>query len=800
MSLRTELLSAVTTLRRSPGFATVAILTLGLGVGANVALFSVFHSVVLAPLPYLESDRLVGFNSVNAAKALTQPALSPADFRDVHESAEAFSSLGAHRLDFATYHPDSGEPVQLVCAHVTEELFRTLSIAPWRGRVFEPEEFTVAAPRTAVLSHRAWRRHFGARTDVIGEVVRIENTPTTIIGIMPPTFQEPERTDLWLPFPAESAEYFARDSRYWTTIGRLAPGVSIRQAQAELTAIAARLAEEYPAINRGWTFHLEPLLEQRVGAYRPSLALLLGAVGLLLLVACVNLAILMLARGVARLPQFAIRLAVGATPAALARGVLWESLLISGLGAAVGVVLAHGAVRWFAAQVSPELLPRSSTLSVHLPALGYAVLLGVMTGIGSGLLPAWQAHRARIQELLNSGARGSTGRFARRAQAALVVAQMAVTAVVLVGAGLLSRSLSRLQQTPAGIDARGVLTIRIAPGQAQWEDPVGLAAYYDRLVASVSGLPGVVAAAFDCSAPLGGITLRYPFWVEGRPRTEGNADEAVFHSVTPAFIPALRMQMRAGRFITAADDRRAPLVCVINETLARRIFPGENPIGKRIQTVPWLARGHREVVGVISDAKQDTLAERGSPQIYVPSAQSPWFFGTLLVRTSSGVRPETIQRALRTADPTLAAPVEQLETQIHSTTAGPRLRARVFLVFGCATLLLSSFGLYASTVFSVRQRRREIGVRLALGATPRAILQWVLSDAGRLAGLGMLAGGLGALGFAPVLRGLLFDVSVADPRVYAGVFGLLPLVALLAGLHGAITAARVDPLSALQQE
>ncbi|MBA3848968.1 MAG: hypothetical protein C0502_03105 [Opitutus sp.] len=801
-SLPTEIAAAARSLRRAPGFAALALAMLALGIGANVAIFSIFKSIVLSPLPYPEPERLVGFTAINSAKALTMPALSASDFRDLRSRSRSFAQLAAFRPDFVSYAPaNGGDPVQLVAAHVTEEFFPTFGAAPAAGRVFRPEEFSAAAPRTAVLSRAAWRRLFGERTDVVGATVTLNDVPTTLVGVMPAEFREPEFVDVWLPFPVEAPENLARDSRFWTTVGRLQPGVTIASAQTEVSAIAEALAKEFPATNRGWSARAQPLLELRISGLRRTLLLLVGAVGLVLLVACVNLANLMLARGVVRLQELAVRLALGATPAALARAVFLESLLLAVLGGALGVALAAAALPVLAAQLPAGLVPRSHAIGVDGGALLFAFGASLLTGLVFGLLPAWQVWRTNVNDTLKSGgAKGGTSSFAGRAQGALIAGQVALTLVVLSGAALLMKSLLNLQQTHPGFDPRGVLTARLAPPPSKWETMLELAAYYERAIDEVRRVPGVESVAVDSSAPLSGITLRYPFWVQGRPRTEGNADDAVFNSVTPDFLRVLRLPLIEGRALDARDLETSPKVCLINRTLAKRLFPGESALGKRIQTLPWLAREYREVVGVVADVKQDNLSDPPPPQIYVPLRQSPWFFTTMLIRTGGGsATAASIQAALRRADPTSSMTIRSLEENIATTATVPRLRTALFGLFALIALGLSAFGIYASLAFTVNQRVREIGVRMALGASPGRVLGEVLVHAGRVTLAGVVAGLAGAAALAQLLRGLLYGVEPADPPVLAAIAVFLPLVALAASAHPALRAARLNPVHALQQ-
>ena len=796
-----EISAAFRSLRRAPGFAALALAMLALGIGVNVAIFSVFQTIVLSPLPYGEPDRLVGFTAVNGAKALRQPALSVADFRDFHERSTAFENLASYRPDFASFAPQGADPVQLVCGLVTEDFFPLFRVAPLLGRAFRAEEFTGGSEHTALISFSAWRRHFAQNAAVIGRSVMLNDQPTTIVGVMPENFREPDFVDVWLPFSPDAPENLARDSRYWTTIGRLKSGATLASAQAEMATTAAALESEYASTNRGWTVALQPLRELRTGGVRSSLAMLVGAVGLVLIVACVNLANLMLARGVSRMPELAVRLALGATSGALARAVLLESLMLSLVGGLLGTGLVAAGLPLIAHQFPPELVPRAQEIGVDGAALAFAFGISIFTGVLFGSLPAWQVLRANVNELLKAGgARGQAGGFASRAQSGLIIGQVALTLIVLTGAGLLMKSLLLLNRADLGFDPHHVLTLRIAPGQSKWSDFPALATYYERAVEELRREPGVEAASLNCSAPLTGITLRYPFWVQGRPRAEGNSDEAVFASVDAEYFHALRVPLLQGRTFASRDNEKAPAVCVINAALAKKLFPNQNPLGQRLQTVTFLNRNYREIIGVVGDVKQDTQADVPTPQIYVPLRQSPWFFSTLLVRTNGNVSAGTLQTAVRRADPTLTMTIRTMDEAISRTAAQPRLRAALFGVFGLIALGLSAFGIYASMAFSVSQRRREIGVRMALGASPGTVLAWVLGRASRLIAWGVALGLVGAAAFSLLLRGLLYGVAPADPLVLATLAVFLPLVAFAATLAPAWRASRLNPTQALQQE
>lgn len=798
-----ELSSASRHLCRTPRFSLLAIAMLALAIGANVAIFSVFQSILLRPLPYPEPSRLVGLKSINASKAISQPALSLADFRSLAERVQSYTRLAAFRPDFVGYSAPRVEPVQLVCGKVTEQFFEVFARRALLGRTFVPEEFSMGGPRAAVLSHAAWRRHFAGDREAIGRTVLLDDEATTIVGVMPEGFREPEFADVWLPFPVEAPENMVRESRYWATVGRLKPGATLGGANAEAGAIAASLAHEFAATNRGWSVALQPLLEMRVGALRGSLLLLLGAVGLVLLIACVNLANLMLARGVARSQERAVRLALGATPASLARTVILESVVLSFIGAAAGVALAAASLPAITTQLPPGLVPRSHDIGVDGAALLFAVLVAAATAFLFGLLPAGQTWKANLNETLKSGGdRGSSGVFAGKVQGVLIVSQVALTLVVLASAGLLMKSLLTLRRVHSGFDPANVVALRISPPPARWNSFVQLTEYYERMLAEVRREPGVESVALNCSAPLCGVTLRFPFSVEGRPVEEGNADEAVFNSVSADYFTTLRVPLRRGRFFDqrdAAETASSHPVCIINQTLAKRLFGDADPIGRRIRTLPWMVRGYRDVIGVVADVRQDSQGEEPEAQLYVPQSQSPWFFTTFLVR-SQGVSASALQAAMRRADPLLSMNVHTMDEAIARTATLPRLRAMLFAWFAAVALGLSVFGIYASVSFTVEQRTREIGVRMSLGATPRMIVHWVLARVGRLAALGVAAGVFGSLGVTHWLRGALYGVTPADPLVLGGLSLFLPLVVLAAAFLPARRAARLDPSRALQAE
>ena len=797
--LAANLHDALRQLRRAPGFTTLAVCLLALGLGSTITIYSLFHSIVLQPLPYAEPDRLVGFRALNHAKAIDQEGVSPADFRDLIERSESFTTLGAVRPDFTAYNPDDGVPVQWIVGMVTPRLFEVFGVQPTRGRTFNPDEFSFSAPRTVVISDEAWQRYFGRADDALGRTITLNDQPHTVVGIMPASFREPAFVEAWLPFPAESPEYFARDSRFWNGFGRLAEGGNSAMASTEIHAISEDLAREYPDSNRNWTMATTPLLEQRTAGIRTSLLLLLGAVGLVLLIVCFNLANLLLVRCIARLPEFGVRLALGATPARLARIVLVESTLLALFGGIVGVVIAAVALPVVGNQIPPVLLPRAHEVELQLSAIGIGLGAAVLSAVICAGLPAWQLARADVNQWLKDGAaRGATSQSLSRWQPPLVSGQVALTVTVLASALLLMQSLVRLNQVPPGFNAEDILTVRLSPPVTRYETTAELIRYYEDLIDVVTAVPGVTHAAINASAPLNGITLTFPSWREGTDTDTNSAIEAVYAPISTAFFSTLQIPLHTGRSFTDFDDADGAPVAIVNETYARRMFPEGDAIGRRILLMPWMGNTYREIVGIVGDTRQTDLTEPPEPQIYVPNRQMPWFFSTLLMRLDRPAATGEIIAALRAHDDTLPVAPTALSDNIAQGSTQARLYAILFIGFAGLSLLLAGFGLYASLRFTLEQRLREIGVRIALGATPGAIQSLLLGRASRLTGIGLAIGMALAIPATLALRGQLYGIGATDPLTYLLLIAAVAAVTALTAFPIARRAARISPASILQ--
>jgi predicted permease len=801
-SLWLDLRVTVRRLVRALGYSLTAIAVLALGIGANSAMFSLLHSVLLSPLPYAAPQALVGFEAVNRPRGIAQTTLSASDFRDYSQNSRSFEALAGYRPNFFNYAPAGDPPQQLAGGLVTPKFLQVFGVNPLRGRGFAEADFSIAAPAVVILSHAGWQRLFGGREDIIGHTLLLNDQPHQVIGIMPPLFQEPAFADCWVPFPEEAPEYFARDSRFWTVVGRLRPGITLGQAQAELTGIAQQLERQFPAIDKDWGVRVTPLLDLRIGAVRASLTLLMAAVGLVLVIACLNLANLSLARTTARLPEMALRLALGARPADLVRQVLSESVLLAVAGGTAGCGLLAVVLPVVVRSLPSTLLPRAHEVTVSLPVVGFTLVTSMLTGLCFGALPAWQLVRTNPHDLLKRGGGRSGGTAGGRLQGALIGAQIALTLMVLTGAALLLRSFWNLQQADAGFRPEGVHTLRVAPAPSRYETSADLARYYDRLIEALQATAGVERVAIDASAPLTGITLPFPFWVFGRERRDSDAATAVYNPVSEQFFALLEIPLLRGRRFIEQDGSAGAPVAVVNQTFARRYFPGEDPIGRRILLLPWVSNQYREIVGIIGDVRQDNPAEAPPPQIYVPQKQMPWIFTTLLVRLRAGTPASLalIRDALQRVEPTLPVQLVTMAASRRQLTAEPMLYAILLGGFAVVALGLAVLGVYASMAYLVVQRTREIGVRLALGATPAGVVGYFLRRFGGCVAGGAAGGVLGALLVANGLRSLLFGVAARDPATLALLAVLLPAVALVACALPAWRAARRPPMQALQAE
>ncbi|PTY04856.1 hypothetical protein DB347_19335 [Opitutaceae bacterium EW11] len=796
-----EIRGAYRHLRRTWGFSLLATLLLATGIGAVTLVYSIVDGILIRPLPYPDAGRLVGVQAVNRAKSVVQPAMAIGDFRDLHARQKSLRALGAYRPDFATWQRPGLSPVQLTAALVTEDFFGVLAVRPALGRTFSQGEFSATAPRSIVLSDAAWKRRFNADPGVVGQVITVGDQPTTIIGVMPASLREPAFVDVWLPFPIEAGENLTRDSRYWVTIGRLAEGSTVGQVQTECSTIADDLARRHPETNRGWSLGVAPLHELRVSGVRSSLWVLLAGTVLLLVVACLNLANLLLARGLKRLGEMAVRSSLGATRAMLVRQVLWECLFLAVHGGALGIGLSYAAVHAITKSIPPSIVPRIHEIAIDTRVLALAVIVTALSALLAGIFPARQAARADVAELLKQGStRAGTSRGIRRLQRVLVVVQVAVTFVVLTGASLLWRSLSALSQVEPGVTVTGLYTLQLAPTPSQFESSLDLARYFERMETAAASVPGVAAAAVDASAPLHGISLRFPCTIVGAALDNSEGLQPVYHFVTPSFTQTVGQRLLEGRWIEETDTEKTRLVAVVNRSLARAIGSGASVLDRKIHVVPWMASGEVEIVGVLTDALQENLVDPAPPQLYLAQRQIPWFFSTLVIKAAPGqaLPRQGLREALQRVDGSLPVEFTPLADSIARSTAQPRLLSRLFEILGAATLGFTLFGIYACISFSVTQRTPEYGLRMALGASPGRIVGEMAREVGAQVGAGLAFGCVGAFLFASVLRSQLYGIGAHDGPTLAVTGSVLVATSLLSALVPSLRAGSVPPAMALR--
>ena len=785
---------------KSPGFVAAAVLVLALGIGANSAIFSVVNAVLLRPLPYRNAARLVWVGGKVGSNP--RASVSPADFVDYRAQSSSFEEFAASTsVSFPLNLTGAGEPERLTGYLVTTNYFRAFGVQPLLGRAFNPEEErTASGAPVVVLSYGLWQRRFGADPSVVGKTVTIDGKGATVIGVAPQSFQYPAGTEIWAPLSFDSPEMKVRRAHFLRPVGLLKPGVTAAQAQAETDAIARRLEQQYPESNTNWSLNLVPLQEQVVGNVRTSLWVLLGAVGFVLLIACANVANLMLARATARHKEIAIRTALGASRGRVVRQLLTESLLLSLAGGAVGVLLAMWSVDALVSLAQGNV-PRAAEVGVDARVLGFTLAVSVLTGAVFGLFPALRASKPDLNEVLKEGGRSSAGARHNRVRSSLVVAEVALALMLLVGAGLLIRSFVGLQQVNPGFDARGVLTTRISLSRSKYAKPEQGAQFFDELQQRVAALPGVEAVGTISELPLSGQPNDTYFTVAEHPPQDSKEQvTADFRRTNHGYFRAMSIPLLRGRGFTEQEARADAKVTVINETLARSFFPDEDPVGKHL-VIETDGKAPYEIVGVVADVRHRSLDAGVYQMMYVPTLKVS--NNNLVVRTASD--PAGLASAVRQQVAAIDRdqPVSTIRTMadvLSESVAQQRFRTTLLGGFASVALLLAAVGIYGVISYSVTQRTHEIGVRMALGAQRRDVVRLVVRGGLGLTLLGVGLGLAGSFALTRVMSGLLFGVSATDPLTYAGITLLLTSVALLACYRPARRATRVDPMIALRYE
>jgi putative ABC transport system permease protein len=811
-------------LRHQPGFALVALGTLALGIGANTALFSVLDAVVLRPLPYGEPERLVALFDTHRAQGRDHERPSPGNFLDWRQKLRSFEAMAAWQDGSGTGTLRRGdEAIAIETVKVTPDFFRVLAVPPALGRTFGAADergaiFNVAdrysgGDRVLVISHRLWNARFGGDPGIVDRDIDLDGDRWRVLGVMPESFDAPRSTtEAWIPwdivpsFPPEGfPEGPPRDYRFLNVLARLGPGTSVEQADTELRTLAAALAERHPEPNAGWSARAVPLQEETVGHLKPAMALLAGAVSLVLLLACANVASLQLARASARRREMAVRLALGGDRARLVRQLLTESLLLAVLGGLLGLAVAHATLSAILA-ADPQGLPRLSQVSLDGRTLAFSLAVSLVTGVLFGLVPALEASRTPVAGALQDGGRATTaGPGTTRARRLLIVAEVAMALVLLTGASLLARSFLKVMAVDPGFDPRELAALRVTLDHATYKNGAQSRQFYRELMGRLAALPGVQGVGAVTALPLSpvGTDFARPYWREGEADPGGRAPHVDIRMVTPGYFDAMRMTVRRGRPFTDADGAGTPRVIAVNETLARQAWPDREAVGHRL-ILDYLGGAYPyEVVAVVNDTRFRGLKTAPRPELFIPHAQNPYLDLSVVLRTAEEPASllRAVRREIRALDP--RQPIHGFVTMddlVRRSVSADRLATLLLGLLAGLALALAATGIYGVLSFLVAHRTQEIGVRMALGATRAQVVRLVMAESLRLTIVGAGAGLLAVAGFLRPMGRLLYGVGPIDPVALGGGLSLLAAVALLAGLQPARRASRLDPLAALRSD
>jgi len=797
-------------------------LSLAIGIGANTALFSITNALLLRPLPYKDADRLVILWNRSPGLNITEDWFSTAQYFDIKSGHQGFEQVaiaigGNYNLT------GKGDPERVGTIRVSSSLLPMLGQKAALGRLFVPEEDSPGRPATAILSHGMWTRHYGSDPHMVGQSIMINGMPYEVVGIMPrsfalprevmPTLDGAEQADILLPLPLGPEASRIRDHEDYNIIGKLKPGVSVQQAQAEMDTITARLRRDYPTVyppNGGLTFGIVPLLEQVVGDVRSTLYVLLGAVGFVLLIACANVANLLLSRAVARQKEIAIRTAVGASPVRIVRQLLTESVFLAMGGGVIGVVFAFASV-YGVHVLGPKSVPRLNDIGVDEVALLFTAGVSMLSGILFGLAPALRVCLLNVHNTLKDESRGSAGASAvwgrgNNLRRLLVISELALCAMLLIAAGLLIRSFARVQNVPPGFNPQNVLTLELTMSGPKYKDPQSVLSAYRLLRERLQRLPGVTAAGAVTSLPLSQMFAWGPVTVEGRVPPPGenfiNADERM---VSGNYFQAMQIPLREGRFFNDQDIATNPRVAIVDEYMAQQLWPNQDPVGRRIHlgglsdtAAPWIT-----VVGLVGRVKQYTLDSDSRIAFYLPQTQYPTRAMNVVLRSTGD--PASLAAAVKREIHELDADlplynVLTMEQRVGESLARRRFSMLVLTLFACLALALAAIGTYGVMAYLVNQGTREIGIRIALGATPGRILKLVVSKGMAMALSGLMLGLVGAFACTRLMSNLLFGIAATDPATFLAISLLLIFIALLASYVPAQRAARVDPVVSLRYE
>jgi putative ABC transport system permease protein len=793
---------ALRQLRKNPGFTTVAVITLALGIGANAAIFSVINTVLLRPLPFSTPDRLVWLNGKFPQS--DEAGVSPPDFVDYRTGNRTFDRLAAMGYSPWPSNLSGDKSEQVLTTIVSANFFDTFGIRPLLGRDFLPSDEQVNIPQVAILGYGLWKRDFGGDRTIVGRTIRVDGQSLTVVGVLPSDLPLLSEAQMWQPTPMLNPGMNIRLGHSLKAIGLLKPGVTLDQSQADLDAIALRLAHEYPQTNEGWSLRQRSLKDVLIGPVRPALLLMWSAVALLLLIACVNVANLLLSRSVSRQKEFALRTALGASFGRMVRQALTESLLLSLGGGALGVLAAVWGIHALHALGSLDV-PRLNESQINPAVLAFTAGTSILTGIGFGLVPALQVSGKQFTEGLKESGRTSSPKGHKRLSSALVIGEIAISITLLVGAGLLLKSFWRLIHVNPGFQTEHVITARLSlnqPAYGPYGDPTRRARFWQQLEERVQSLPGVEAVGATSNLPLSGEHSDNPFYIPGRSYGPSEFDDAEVRQVTGGYLSSMRIPLFAGRWMDERDNAGSAGVMLVNQAFVKRFFNGEDVLGKHLQLMGD-PKPTREIVGVVGNVSHSALSDPQQPEMFVPYAQySP---PTMNIVVRAAADPLNLASALQAQvsaidkDESLSA-VRSMDDVVDTSVSQSRFSSQLLGLFAALALLLAAIGLYGLMAYSVTQRANEIGIRMALGATRENVLRLVIRQGSWLAlagiGLGLIASTL----VTGVLSSLLFAVSPRDPEIFLTVAVLLAGVALVASYIPARRATKVDPMVALRYE
>jgi putative ABC transport system permease protein len=794
---------ALRSLVRNPAFTAIAIITLSLGIGANTAIFSVVNAVLLRPLPFADPERIVWLWDT-LPQLPTAPTSLP-EFIDWKEQNRSFEHLAAFQSGSSFV--DAGDGTEDVrVGIVTPELFSLFRVNPIIGRTFTNEETVIGKHRVAVLSHSMWQNRFGSDPNVSNRTVQLNGRTYQIIGVMPAGFSFPDRSTLWRPMPIDPANH-DRGPHYLNVVGRLKPDVTLAQAQAEMSALSARLSQQYPEKTSGHGVKIVALTDIVVGDIGAALFVLLGAVGFVLLIACANLANLMLARIGGRGREIAVRTALGASRMRIVRQLLTESLLLAVAGGGVGLLLSIWAVSWLVS-LSPDTIPRATEINVDPRVAGFTLLVSVITGVLFGVVPALQASKTDLTDALKESGRTTAGVRKQRLRSALVVSEVALSLVLLVGAGLLIRSFAKLNQVDPGFNPEQVLTMGVSLLPNNYPEDQQVQTFYSQILERSANEPGVISVSATTGLPFSGANTTDNFTIEGRPPIAKTAEPLTeYWVVTPRYFQTLGIPLLAGRDFSETDTKQSPNVVVINDEFRRRHFGSENPLGHRLR-LQGQERDPLLIVGVVGDSRNIQLDEQPRAAAYVPFLQDPLSTNlarslTIVARTKSdpGAVAGSLRAMVTSMDKSVPVySVKPMTEYLKDSLSRRRFSMVLLSTFSGVALILAALGIYGVISYGVIQRTHEMGIRMALGAQRRDVLKLVLRQAMIVVLIGVGIGLLGSWALTRLMKSLLFDVSVTDPLTFAGIAVLMLLIALLACVIPAMRATKVDPLVALRYE